>query len=427
MPSDNRNRRNGDIPVSRKGGKPQPIKKNPDITYRYEDLAMREKGQSGKGHQPQRKQPAPKPQNRSSADIYFDKSPVEPYKRQTYDYLDVFENNSKRDVKPDVKKKNNNGGEKAEKPKKKRGFFSAVKAVVFIVLVLYICATGYLFSIFSNVNYTDSRSGNIDGTSLMSDKKITNILLIGVDDRKGGTTSRSDTMMLVSVDRIHKQIKLTSFMRDTYVTVPGHGEDKMNSACTYGGPQLVVDTIEYNFGIDIDNYMLVDFNAFKEIVNSLGGVTVEVEQREAEYINRTSRQKITYGDAVKLNGDEALVFVRIRYLDSDFYRTMRQRRVISAIVDSAKKTNPFDLVKTGKSALKYIETDMSPMKMTLFSQGALFYLNYDIVQSRVPVDENYTNQTINGQAVLCIDREATAKQIRDFIFNEAPTENKQGE
>ncbi len=216
---------------------------------------------------------------------------------------------------------------------------------------------------------------------------------------------------------------MTSFMRDTYVTIPGHGEDKMNAACVYGGPQLVMETIEYNFGIDVDNYVLVDFNAFKDVIDSLGGVTVKVEKREAEYINRTSKQNINYGDSVTLNGEEALVYVRIRYLDSDFYRTQRQRKVISAILSQVKKSNPLELIDTGKTVLSYVETDMNPLELSLLAEGAVaFYMRYDIIQARVPFDNQYTSSTINGASVLTIDKAQTAELIQDFIYNKAEAE-----
>lgn len=407
----NNGRRNSDIPVSK--NRPQQ-KKNP---YSYEELVRRQNGQA-----PTTKQ----------NDVYVDRN--RPQQRRTYnDYLSNFEETPK-DVpvsrkKQPVPQEYSKGGDRKSsvKIKKKRGkLFKLFVSVIVIAAIVFTGATAYLTSVFMSVDYKKPDKNNTSSTSSVTLKKdpfVENILLIGVDDKKGGTVSRSDTMILVSIDKKHSQIKMTSFMRDTYVTIPGHGEDKMNAACVYGGPQLVMETIEYNFGIDVDNYVLVDFNAFKDVIDSLGGVTVKVEKREAEYINRTSKQNIDYGDSVTLNGEEALVYVRIRYLDSDFYRTQRQRKVISAILSQVKKSNPLELIDTGKTVLSYVETDMNPIELSLLAEGAVaFYMRYDIIQARVPFDNQYTSSTINGASVLTIDKTQTAELIQDFIYNKAEAE-----
>ena len=408
----NNGRRDSDIPVSKKRNtQPANRQANP---YRYEDLVRRQNGQA-----PARKQ----------NDVYVDRSRAA--ERRTYnDYLSNFEDRPK-DVpvskrKQTVPQEYSKGGSRKSSnvPKKKRGgFFKFLVSALMIFAILFVGATGYLTTVFMSADYQKPERGykaSTEGMILKSDPWVKNILLIGVDDKKGGTVSRSDTMILVSIDRRHSQIKMTSFMRDTYVTIPGHGEEKLNAACVYGGPQLVVETIEYNFGIDVDNYVLVDFNAFKDVIDSLGGVTVQVEQREAEYINRTSKQNIEYGDNVTLNGEEALVYVRIRYLDSDFYRTQRQRKVISAIFSQVKKANPLDLIDTGKTVLSYVKTDMNPVELSLLAEGAvLLYMRYDIIQARVPFDKNYYNSTINGASVLVIDKQQTSELLEDFIYNKA--------
>lgn len=408
----NNGKRSSDIPVSKRSNA-QPVRRQ-ETSYRYEDLVRRQNGQA-----------SPKKQN----DVYVDRNRVNT--QRTYDdYLSAFEKPQKdvpvsKKKQPQPQEYSKGGSRKNSKvPKKKRGgFFKFMVSVAMIVAILFAGATGYLTTVFMSADYQKPEKGyksSVSGVTLKSDPWVKNILLIGVDDKKGGTVSRSDTMILVSIDRKHSQIKMTSFMRDTYVTIPGHGDEKLNAACVYGGPQLVVETIEYNFGIDIDNYVLVDFNAFKDVIDSLGGVTVQVEQREAEYINRTSKQNIEYGDKVTLNGEEALVYVRIRYLDSDFYRTQRQRKVISAIVSQVKKSNPLELIDTGKTVLSYVETDMNPIELSLLAEGAvLMYMRYDIIQSRVPFDENYYSSTINGSSVLTIDKTQTSEMLKEFIFSKA--------
>ncbi len=374
------------------------------------------------------------PRGQHGGDVYVDKTRATDRRRYN-DYLNDFDDGSgdirvsKNGRSGEMPREYSKGGDRRNTPKQKKkrgGFFKIVVSLILVFAIIFVGATGYLTTVFMSADYQKPERGYKSSTSSMalkSDSFVENILLIGVDDRKGGTVSRSDTMILVSIDKKHGQIKMTSFMRDTYVTIPGHGEDKMNAACVYGGPQLVMETIEYNFGIDVDSYVLVDFNAFKDVIDSLGGVTVQVEQREAEYINRTSKQNIEYGDAVTLNGEEALVYVRIRYLDSDFYRTQRQRKVISAILSQVKKSNPLDLIDTAKTVLSYVETDMNPIELSLLAEGAvLLYMRYDIVQARVPFDNKYTSSTINGASVLTIDKDETSELIQEFIYNKAETE-----
>jgi len=321
------------------------------------------------------------------------------------------------------------GGASGELPKrrKRRGVFWKVLLSLFLVVVIAFGAvTGYIYSFFTKVEYNGTgENDSLDSIINILDKEyVYNILLIGVDERNDDENSRSDTMMLISIDKKNEQIKMLSFMRDTWVEIPGHGYAKMNAACRYGGAELVMETIDHNFDVKVDNYILVDFEAFKDIVDSLGGVTVEVEEREAEFINETTRQNIDYGEEVELNGEEALVYVRIRKLDSDFYRTQRQRKVISAIIESAKNANPLDLLDMAENVMQYIETDMSPLQLTVFAESALFCIKYEIVQSRVPFDGEYANETIDGQAVLSIDIDETRELVDEFIYEKVEEEEK---
>ncbi len=134
-------------------------------------------------------------------------------------------------------------------------------------------------------NYNEAGHKNnvyVDESNLFSSKDVTNILFLGVDRRNADEKSRSDTMMMLSIDRANKKLKLTSFLRDSWVYIPDHGYAKLNASCSWGGAQLVMDTLEYNFNVKIDHYVLVDFDMFKSIVNKLGGITVEVTEKEGK-------------------------------------------------------------------------------------------------------------------------------------------------
>ncbi|HOU10123.1 MAG TPA: LCP family protein [Clostridiales bacterium] len=297
-------------------------------------------------------------------------------------------------------------------------------AVVSLLLIAAVALGGPYFYIYSLMDKTDyNRSGHkpnvyVDSSDLMRNDKVVNILFIGVDAREQDLASRSDTMLLFSIDKINKKIKLTSFMRDTWVDIPGSGYAKLNAACTYGGAQLVMDTIEYNFNVEIDHYVLVDFDSFVKAVNGLGGVDVEITESEAKYLrDKVHLETIQAGESVHLNGNQALWYCRIRKLDSDFMRTKRQRKVITSLVGKAREESAWELTKLVKSVLPNVETDMNPMVLTNFAFGAFFrYVRYDLEQARVPADGTWQDATIKGQMVLKTDLGENRDMLEDFLY-----------
>ncbi len=303
------------------------------------------------------------------------------------------------------------------KKKKKHRFLRFIVTVVAVVLLL---SSGFIFLFSAASGYTRNdleRNQYISSLQLKNSPFVTNILLLGVDGN-AESSSRSDSMILVSVDYKHAKIKLTSFLRDSWVEIPSKGKKaKLNAACSYGGPQLVTDTIEYNFGVDIDHFVMVDFDMFTNIIDSLGGVDVEVTKKEADFINRTTRQNVDYGEKVHLNGEEALVYCRIRKLDSDYMRTYRQRKVITALINQAKNAGISKLIETMRDVFPLIQTDMSPAEITALAYKAGFgMIAFDIEQNRVPIDDHMTPKTINGQWVESLDIEATKEYLIEYIY-----------
>lgn len=317
----------------------------------------------------------------------------------------------------------------AKKPRKKRkkgcgcGCFTSVIALFLIVAgVLGFAGYNLANKLFDEIKFDDTTHSNVfvNENDLYKSDDVTNILLIGVDRRNPEAASRSDTMMLLSIDRANKKIKLTSFMRDMWVDIPGEGYAKINSSCVWGGPQLVMDTIEYNFNVDIDSYMLVDFDMFIKIVDGLGGVQVEVTEKEAAYFGSGKKyappMKIESGTPT-LNGEEALWYCRIRYLDDDFRRTERQRKVISAVINKVSQTNPADLYEIAKSVMPYVETDMASSQLMKLAAGTVTsYMRYDIEQLRIPADNTWKYGTRKGLSVILIDTEKNEKALYDFLY-----------
>ncbi len=309
--------------------------------------------------------------------------------------------------------------EKPEKPKKKRSF---LKKLIIAFAAIAIAAFALVFAVAVSVDYTKvdlDKNEYISQSELSSSRQVTNILFLGVDDEAGGV-SRSDSMILVSVDYKHGKIKLTSFLRDSWVEIPSKGKKaKLNASYAYGGPQLVVDTLEYNFHIDIDHYVMVDFEMFTQIIDELGGVEVDVTEKEAKFIRNTTRHKDMESGKVTLDGAKALVYCRIRKLDSDYMRTARQRKVISALIQKVAKTDIGTLIETVQTVFPLIQTDMNEAELTALAfKGGFGILAFDIQQTRAPIEEHMKASTVNGQWVEILELENVREYLYDFIYTD---------
>lgn len=305
--------------------------------------------------------------------------------------------------------------EKKVKKKKKHPF---IRFVVSLVVVFYIINLLFAF-IITATGYRKSdsvRNQYISAAHLHSNKLITNILLIGTDDDKGGN-ARSDSMILVSVDYLHKKIKLTSFLRDCWVEIPSTGKSsKINSAFAKGGAQLLCNTIEYNFLVNIDHYVKVDFEMFREIIDELGGVEVEVTQKEADFINRTTRQTVSSG-MVNLNGEETLVYARIRKLDSDYMRTQRQRKIINSLINKVKQSDFGELFNMVKKVMPLVESDMSSSTVTRQMFKCLIpALAFEVEQMQMPDDSMMSTGYVGDQWAEIPNLELCRDNLYEFIY-----------
>ena len=265
-----------------------------------------------------------------------------------------------------------------------------------------------------------------NGGELRSSKNVINVLLVGLDsDTALENGGRSDSLILVSLNKKTRKINMTSFFRDTwtYMDINGNGRyGKMNSSYYFGSDEALLDTLEKDFKIDIDYYVAVDFSSFTDIINALGGLTIEVQQYEAEYINRTTVHTIDYGPAVKLDGYEALVFARIRHSDSDsdVSRTRRQRQVISALINSAKGASLSQLSSALDSLFKYVKTDLTKMQILSYAAQALGsgWINYEIVQTPISDSDVFRTGWVGGESVVLMDFPLAAQRVQEAIYGE---------
>ncbi len=312
--------------------------------------------------------------------------------------------------------------ESPETPKKKKKKHRLLKALILtpIILIAVVFVTVFFFA--ATVDYTKDdldKNQYISSSDLSSSAAVTNILFIGNDGASSSDGARSDSMILVSVDYKHAKVKLTSFLRDSWVEIPSKGSKaKLNAACAYGGPQLLIDTIEYNFHIDIDHYVMVNFEMFTKIIDNLGGVEVEVTDKEAKFIRNTTRHKdMESGENVLLDGAKALVYCRIRKLDSDYMRTHRQRKVITALINKATKTDIATLLDAINKVFPLIQTDMNAAEISALAlKGGFGILAFDIQQTRAPIEDHMKATTINGQWVEVLEMDNVREYLHDFIY-----------
>ena len=250
-----------------------------------------------------------------------------------------------------------------------------------------------------------------------SGEKI-NILLIGQDARSGETRARSDSMILLTFDTDKKTVTMTSFLRDLYVKIPGYQDNKLNAAYAFGGMPLLNKTLEVNFGVQVDGNVEVNFSRFAEVIDLLGGVDMELRQDEANLINRkVGHSKLSEG-MMHMDGDQALYYSRIRYLDADgdFSRTNRQRKVITALIDKFRNTDRVTLLGLLDDLLPMIATDMDRSDILKLAADLIPMLkDCTIISQRVPADGEYEFRTIRSMSCVVADMDAARELLMQTI------------
>lgn len=325
-------------------------------------------------------------------------------------------------------------------------------AIIFSIVVGLLGGTFiYAYKMLDSLNYQPLENDNnnteyIPGAN--KDPMILNVALFGVDRHaESDVRSRSDSIVILSLDSRHKKIKLTSLMRDMWIHIPGYKDNRINAAIALGGEQLAIKTIEQNFGIKIDRFCSVDFEGFKDIIDIIGGLDIDITKQEAHHINRllieldialkkgglkpfNSPLLEEFNGVHHLNGAQSLQYARSRKVPTaegmhdDYARTFRQRRVISLVVDKLKTSSLPQLLNIIEKVAPYINTNFKKNEIITLSKDSPKYLQYEISEFRLPENDNLEGRNINGASVLVIKDMNKAKlNLAKFIYEDSVKES----
>lgn len=326
-------------------------------------------------------------------------------------------------------------GKKSAKSKKKKTLKRVLITLASILLVIVIGVFGvvkfYLSKVEQDPTFDPGNLGIEEDTH--TDERIINVALFGTDSRSNDDTGRSDALMILSIDKKHNKIKLTSIARDTYVPVEGHGKTKITNAWRFGaiskeksGSTLAVKTLNQNFNLDITDYVEVNFFQFAEIIDYLGGVEIDVDKSEmhvmnVEYVPYLNQMGIKCEPIKKtglqlLSGGQALAYSRNRYTGNDVTRGSRQREVLIALYEKTKDTSVTKYPALISKLLSKCITSLSDSEITSLCSWAALH-SPSIEQLSLPNDEcNAKGQTINGQWYYVYDIDNAANIVHNFIY-----------
>ncbi len=258
---------------------------------------------------------------------------------------------------------------------------------------------------------------------LYHDDKVRNILLLGVDGNPKSDAGRSDCIMVLTIDSRSgsQRLILTPFPRDLYVDIPGHGKNRINASYTLGGAALTEETIEKNFKLDIDDYVQADFAGLIKIVDRMGGIRVNLSEQEAKLVNKYSgetNKPLKEGSSV-LTGKQALYYSRIRSIDSDLQRLLREQAVIIGIINQFKKMDSGTLTGMVQDILPSLKTSMDKNSVMTMTLNASAYCNYSLI-CLGPGEDMFqeTQVTVQGNTmnVLLPNLDKYSAKLYQFIY-----------
>jgi len=259
------------------------------------------------------------------------------------------------------------------------------------------------------------------------DEQWLNVLLIGTDTRENvQNAGRSDTMIICSYHQKTGEVKLTSLARDMWVQIPGGGNNKLNAAHSFGGPNLLMKTINEIFHLNITKYVSINFYGLRDIVDSLGGVDIELEAGEAGVINQkitaefsSERGALLPGGTIgltHLTGLQALQYARIRQLDNDFGRTGRQRKLLGSMLEQVKQLSLLEQMSFAKTCMEHVSTNISFIELVSIGMNVLNNGVSGFEQLSIPQTGDYHYDNSGGISKVVFDQDACIEAIHTFIY-----------
>lgn len=325
---------------------------------------------------------------------------------------------------------------KNKKKKRKKKKVILISFGLVIALIISICV-GYVTTEFSKIKRTAISDSNADlgissdaaAQSKNPDAPI-NILLLGTDRRNTHENGNSDSIMIATIDRKYKKIKLSSIMRDSRVSIDKVGLGKINEAYARGGAQLMIKTINENFNTDIRDFVSVDFFGLEKIIDAVGGISIDVKQAEIPIMNQYIKEVsdlekqtppfIKSAGMQKLSGRQAVAYSRIRYVgNGDYERTERQRTVLSEMFDKVKNEGLSGYQKLINEILPNTETSLSMSEILGDAKDVVTSGTKTVEQSRFPTDSDSHTAMINGVSYIVIDNMNNTKdKLHKFIYDD---------
>lgn len=310
--------------------------------------------------------------------------------------------------------------------------FKKILMTILVVLVLIPLSLIAGLFFFLNKMETDVLDENKLGISSNEKlEEVTNIALFGTDNRNPNSNSRSDAIMILTVNPKTKKIKISSIMRDSLVEVDGHGQTKINHAYAYGGPELALKTLNTNFDLNIKDYATVDFYSLSKIIDLLGGFEVTLNSGEVRAMNKAINEinrieKLPYGtdyvhdssSSQVLNGRQTVSYVRIRKTgNGDYERTERQRRVLNFCIEKIQNLSIPQAISIANEILPLVKTSLTSSEVISLGTKILTSGPYETEQLRIPVDDTFTAGMFGSMWAIKMNMEENSLKLHDFMSN----------
>ncbi len=254
------------------------------------------------------------------------------------------------------------------------------------------------------------------------DPNILNILVLGTDSRDvTKERGRSDSMIIMSYNKKTGKCKMVSLMRDSLVPIEGHDWNRINAAYSYDGVGLAVNTVNQIFGLDIQHFAVIDFNGTRNFIDYLGGVEITLTQAEVDHYNYYGYlgRRVSVGPC-HMDGATALYYMRTRYVDSDFGRTERQRKVITTLAKKIiEEKSVEDIYELTDYACKLVKTNIPVSKLAaIFGSIAMQGSDFSLESQNIPYSDAFSYKRYNGMSIISFDIDATAKRLKKFLYEE---------